>query len=559
MKKNKFRSIGICFIVFMFMFVTACSNNPESTDPTKNETTAPDKKETPEPVAKADPFGKYDPPIEVTTVKQTTPADVYAPGDSLENNIYTRGQLDELGITVKYKWTADSSVYADKLSVMIASGDIPDFMQVSPVQYKQLYEAGLLLNLEDIYQEYAAPITRKLIEEDGGKLLDSARIDGKLYALPFNDDGMNQAPMLWVRKDWLTNLNLPEPKTMDDVINIARAFKTQDPDKNKINDTFGLGLNPTDYRGFVNGYHAYMGIWAKGPDGKLAPGYILPEMKTALMKLQELFKEGLIDKEFVAKGQGKVFDDVVAGKIGIYFQPFWAPFYPLVTSFQKDGAQWQSYPLVSADDQPVKSETFSGGLPIFNVVSKNAKNPEAVIKLLNFFASKTLAESTEFNNDYLYTAEGVQTYSGSNIYMWPMNKNLKTWRAMKEAFDSGDTSKLNPEDLSNYKKVKEYLDGNKDQYPLGAIFSPAGSYYTLHLMTDRDGFYFDEFYGVPTDTMSDKGTVLSDLRDQVFPKIIMGESSITEFDKFVEDWNKLGGSKMIEEVNAWYDAKQIKK
>jgi len=87
------------------------------------------------------------------------------------------------------------------------------------------------------------------------------------------------------------------------------------------------------------------------------------------------------------------------------------------------------------------------------------------------------------------------------------------------------------------------------------LFSPTGSYGSVSEMVDNNQFYFDEFYGVPTDTMSAKGTVLSDLRDQSFTKIIMG-APLADFDKFVADWKKLGGDQVTTEVNAWYKAKK---
>lgn len=48
---------------------------------------------------------------------------------------------------------------------------------------------------------------------------------------------------MWIRSDWLEALRLETPETMRDVLEIARAFATQDPDGNGKNDTYGLGVN----------------------------------------------------------------------------------------------------------------------------------------------------------------------------------------------------------------------------------------------------------------------------------------------------------------------------
>lgn len=55
-----------------------------------------------------------------------------------------------------------------------------------------------------------------------------------------------------VRKDWLDKLGLDVPKTLDDVVEVARAFKNDDPDGNGVDDTWGLGVcnEMSDYAGY---------------------------------------------------------------------------------------------------------------------------------------------------------------------------------------------------------------------------------------------------------------------------------------------------------------------
>ena len=48
---------------------------------------------------------------------------------------------------------------------------------------------------------------------------------------------------LFVRTDWLKELGLPEPKTMDDFIKIAEAFKTKNPGGTK--QAYGIAVSKT--------------------------------------------------------------------------------------------------------------------------------------------------------------------------------------------------------------------------------------------------------------------------------------------------------------------------
>ncbi|MNY47132.1 hypothetical protein D3C86_1823750 [compost metagenome] len=66
-----------------------------------------------------------------------------------------------------------------------------------------------------------------------------------------------------------------------------------------------------------------------------------------------------------------------------------------------------------------------------------------------------------------------------------------------------------------------------------------------------DNYLLDAFYGAATPAMVEKNASLQKLEEEVFTKIIMGQS-IDTFDKFVEDWKKLGGDQITKEVNDWY-------
>ena len=63
----------------------------------------------------------------------------------------------------------------------------------------------------------------------------------------------------------------------------------------------------------------------------------------------------------------------------------------------------------------------------------------------------------------------------------------------------------------------------------------------------------NKFYGTPTDAMNKYMSTLEAMEAEVFTSIIMGED-ISAFDKYVEDFFKLGGTEITDEVNAWYES-----
>jgi putative aldouronate transport system substrate-binding protein len=39
---------------------------------------------------------------------------------------------------------------------------------------------------------------------------------------------------------------------------------------------------------------------------------------------------------------------------------------------------------------------------------------------------------------------------------------------------------------------------------------------------------------------------------EVFTRIITGDAPVSEFNNFVNTWNRLGGQKITDEINQWY-------
>ncbi|HZG77399.1 MAG TPA: extracellular solute-binding protein, partial [Paenibacillus sp.] len=338
---------------------------------------------------------KYDPPIELTTVRQMSSSAKYEEGEDNDKNVWTDMFEEELGIRLKYLWVTEDlqSTYNTKLNVTITSGDLPDYFRVNATQLQQLSDNDQLADLTSLYEQYASPELKEIFGNAGDALAQST-LNGKLTALPELNYAMDRANMLWIRTDWLKAVNLPEPKTLEEALTIAEAFAKQDPDGNGADDTFGLGLMKDIFidignvNGIINGYHGYQGLWVEGDDGKLVYGSIQPEVKTALGRIAELYRAGAIDREFGVTDRTQLIENVTAGKIGMLYGPMHAP----ITTFQglynlNDKSDWKPVPLPSVDGTPAKAQ-----LPLdavgFYVVSKEAEHPEAIILLMNKFVEK---------------------------------------------------------------------------------------------------------------------------------------------------------------------------
>ncbi len=565
-------SLAVALSITAAIF-TACGNenSSENSAPSGQSTSTADSSSA---SVSKDPFGKYDPAINISFVRgidDDLAANILpkTPGETLEDNRWTKVYKEELGINVSYAWTVKgnetSDAYTQKINVTLASGDLPDVVLVNPSQLKQLVDSDMVEDMTQYYNDYASEQLKKYMTEEGTGIIDSVTFDGKMMAVPETVAFNEAAQYLWIRNDWLKKLNLQAPKTMDDVLKIAEAFTTQDPDGNGKNDTYGLPITKDIYsgamgtEGFFAGYHAYPNLWVEDSNGKLAWGSTLPETKVALQKLAEMYKAGQIEQEFGVKDGGKVAETIAAGKFGINYGAQWNPMYPLISNFNNDkNADWTAYSLVSNDDKKVMVPLKFNQTRIF-AVKKGYKNPEALVKLMNMHIEKNWGESADFNKYYMPVENGaVGVWKFSPVCPAPSFKNLEAFIAIDEARKNNDFSKLTGEPKVIQANIDAYEKGDDAMWGWERIYGKTGAFKSMVEYKNNDQLLKEKFTGAPTQTMAEKKTTLDKMEKEVFVKIIMGSVSIDEFDKFVSDWNKLGGEAMTKEVNEWYDSVKSK-
>ncbi|TFE24707.1 extracellular solute-binding protein [Cohnella luojiensis] len=567
-------SVALISTLLATMLLAACSNNKETAGESSPANTATaSSSQSAEPVSN-DPLGKYPEPVTVTQVLGFRPpeeADALQ-GVTPETNGYIKDLKEMLNIELKYKWTVPSDQFDQKFNLAIASGDLPDMMMVDYNTFVKFKEQGILADLSEAYQNYASPTLRKIIESDGGFALKAMTSDNKLLGLASSGEGGVQ--VLWIRKDWLDNLGLQAPTSIEELEKVADAFVKNDPDKNGKNDTYGLALNKNfaagwgfDAKGFFQSSGSYPFAWLKGADGKLIPGEIQPETKAALARLQSWYQSGILEKEFALKDEDKESEDLVAGKVGISFGEWWYPNWPLNLNKDKDPkADWIQLELPSLNGNPGKT-LISRGIGAIMVVKKDFEHPEAAIKMANFFQELQKPKYVDKNSPDFKGPKTGYNYSWYQPRYYSGFKDI--FLAVNEALDANKEKLELPEDFIGsgeaqtwFDAAKKYQANPKDNTAWGMYYSrvakDGGIAVAEKIKEDKSKFVYNEYYGPPTPTQVEKGASLNKLTNETFTKIIMGSAQISEFDKYVEDWKKLGGDDITREVNEWYDKNAVK-
>ncbi|REE87456.1 carbohydrate ABC transporter substrate-binding protein (CUT1 family) [Paenibacillus taihuensis] len=505
--------------------------------------------------AKPDPFGKFDQPVVLNIAKAINTKSITFPnGDSVDNNEFYRWIEKKLNVQVKNAWQVETAdAYDQKMGVSIASRDLPDAFIVNEQQLKQLVQADLIEDLTQAYKDNASDLIKGYYDSYDDRVLGRATFDGKLMALPNTNIGQ-QYNIMWIRQDWLDKYGLKAPTTVDELINVAKTFIDNDADGHGKHDTLGISGVPSlagwnNFAGFdpiMGAYHATFDQWVKDADGNVVYSSTLPEMKAALGKLHEMYDQGIIDKQFaIRKDPAEV---VANNQVGIAFGPWWIPYWPLEDSVKNDPkAEWKPYiaPLdgegkfYTGDQDPTNQ---------FLVVRKGYEHPDAVVRVLN----------EEYQGIRKIDPEAAQLYADhpevlQHWELWPYTLQVgpettvyDTHAQAQAAVDAKDDSKLDVELKGWY---KDYFTNQANPKKDVAVWANASARFEgAALMNDNKVVLSHNLYFGKTKSMQTKWSILQKLEDETFLKIIMGEQPLDSFDKFVDQWNSLGGKQITKEV-----------
>lgn len=559
--KNKSKTLAL--LLACFLVLAACSN------PTNNTPAAPEKSaESSEP---ADPFGRYEEPVQISISIEIDPTDnELPPGDTPLDNQYTRQIKEALNVDVDHQFAASGQNLRQRISLAIASNDLPDAMVVNAVELRQLVEADQIADLTEVYEQYASPDIKTIIENTNGAALDAVTFDGKIMALPgvqANADGIH---LLWIRQDWLDKLNLEPPTTMAELEEVARAFVENDPDGNGQRDTIGitgpesggkLYANFLESKNNLYGFDAifsahdsFPGYWLEGEDGSPVYGSILPETREALASLRDLYSKGLIDPEMGVRN--KADEPIIAGKSGMFFAPWWMAYGPLTNAVKNDAeANWQAYALPLNQNGEFKPHAATPSTE-FVVVRKDYEHPEVPMKLLNNL----------FKNEQENTfdpSKGGPGYYPLRVVYAPSDEIEFTVKALRDVLAGNKTAedfandkayKLLPSDIASIKTIKNEPYDSMDL----STWNPEANWgawtRSYSIMVGGRPLVDTEFEEVPsllyeqTPLMESRWVNLRKLEDETFLRIIMGAAPLETFDSFVENWKRQGGDQITQEV-----------
>lgn len=559
----------MALLAAMMCGLTACGGATSSTESESNPSSA-EQSQTIDPATVN--TGKYEEPVTLTSYFRiaTVFLNLFSE-EELQSCYYTQQQIEQTNISIEYEWyspnTAEDAV--QKTSMAIASGDIPDFMIVDRAQLALLAKTDLInKDLEPLWNAYASDTVKEWTMAEGDDAWESLRYDGKIIGLPNIGGSVDQGEMVWLRKDWLDNLGLDIPTNMDELYDVMLAFKNDDPDGNGQNNTIGMTLHKDflsgpgtgDALGIFNSFGAYPQIWVEDGAGGIEYGSVTDGAKDALSWMARAYQDGLIEQDFSSMDSNKAAEASVSGRSGVQWGAMWNHMWPLQSTVDNNSeAEWIAVPLLAAtaDSSDAQPQCDVGISEIF-VISSDCEHPEAVIKLLNFWAETQLLPQEEMSKYMLPDESGTMTFPQHYVMAktWNPLKNLQAHYNVCDALESEDPSALNGEEMGYYNDCVAYLDGDMSKSGSYRTFGPGmSSYEAINHYYTNDLYMFNRFTTADTPAMQQKQSTVDDKIIEFYTQVIMGIKTIDDWDTFMDEVNNLGLTEITAEANEWYQNK----
>ncbi|MBD2844034.1 extracellular solute-binding protein [Paenibacillus sp. IB182496] len=463
----------------------------------------------------------------VATTGEPDELTIYAYNDGIGLNDGAIKYIEEKTNTKLNITTGIGEEMESKLNVMLASGDIPDIIQYQTDETELKYAgSGILLPLNEYFDK--APQLEASRSEEVWQAMTHA--DGNIYTVGIQTPSVHFVTMY--RKDWLDKLKLEVPTTIDEYYAVADAVSNGDPDGNGKKDTYAFGASGELGRYFDHVFGAFGVLpdyWMER-DGRIVNGTVQPEAKEALLFLNKMYENGLIDPEFITDDGNRNKNKFKAGVYGAQANFIWVfdsnnlnNYYTPFKEANPNG-EWIEGPVLKGPGtESVGMRMLSQRGWLKTSITKDSKNIDAALRLLDWLASE---EGNRFVN-YGLEGEHYQVDEKGII-----KKTVEVEEAKKYGIDKFVLAKSVSFDTATprFLEVKDFTEKN-------ALSEPA------------DGILVPE--------IGKFGKDLKAYTNTEYLKMIVGEMDIDkEFDKFVQEWNDRGGKEFTDALNAAYQERK---
>ena len=448
------------------------------------------------------------------------------------------------GIKVKYIHPAQGQE-TEQFNLLLNSKQMPDMIEYNFYTFaggpEKAIGDGYILPLNDLIENHSPNLKKFLAENPEIKKMITTD-NQNYYVYPFirGDDSLKVYTGPIVRKDWLDDLGLSIPETIDEWHTVLTAFKNEKGAKAPFattsgNDGFIKILNRGD---FIGAFGITGGFYLD--KGKVTYGYARSEYKDFLDTYSQWFKEGLIDPDYATTTSRELDNFVLTGRTG--------------SSVQMTGGGIGKWTIEGRTSEP-RFEMVAAPHPVMNKGDK----PEFGQKDWSYMPQGTPAITTSCQNpelaakflDFGYSEEGMLAYNfGTEGVSYNMVDGYPTYTdlILKDADGLSVSQAMAKYIRASYSgpfiQMKEYgeqyfeLPQQKD-----SLVVWANSNMDDHLMP------YITFLAEESDEMAKIQQNVEKHAMEYSLNVIMGKESTATFDAYISQLNSYGLERLLEIYN----------
>ncbi len=395
-----------------------------------------------------------------------------------------------------------SSGYADALGTMLLSGDIPDLIYFQGGDAK-MADQGILEDLNP-WIEQSPNLKAALWPHNVERLSNYPYL---LYIFP------PRAPQPVVRKDWLDQLGMAPPQTVEEYEAFFRAIHEADLDGDGTpGNTYGVTTaeNTNELDSIFNQAFGITGTWMQDEAGEWVHARTTTQERDKIAWYAKLAAEGLYDKEYVTSKFDVKEDKFYTGRAGVIFGSS-AEVIDIYGGKMRQAHPGEDIELALL---PIPSGPGGQGLQAVDVskeargfaISSLSEHKAEVAKLLDFVASTEgqMLDRMGFEGEE-YTKDGDS---------YAITDKMSTWYARFFA-------------AANFTPPVEWKSEAAQQ----------------SLENVQTWFKPDNAFVWPAEYAADLDATENVYRAWVY-KFISGEAPMEQWDQFVAEWKAAGGERL---------------
>lgn len=366
------------------------------------------------------------------------------------------------GVTLEISYPVTSTGdAAEDVALMIANDEYPDMIYAKGAA-TSLYEAGALIDMTDLIEQYG-PNIKKMYGDELEKLKWGSGDEG-IYQLSYAGVGaqtLKTGGGCQIQFAALKENNYEYPTTLEEYEALIKKYMEEHPTTDDGLETIGISMSTTDWHwmitlgnpaGFIADAAPDNGQWVIDDDYNCYYKHVTPEEKEYFKWLCRMYEEGVLDPDFATQTHDDYIAKLSSGRVVAITDAEW-DYNEAQQVLIGDGKMDKTYcglPVTLRADQKAPALLYQGLQVGWGIgITKSCEDPVRAVKFL----------------DYLCSDEGSVLHKwgieGENYFLDENGMRYRTQEEIDSSNSDPDYSKKTG--IGNYTGFPIYGDGAEDE------------------------------------------------------------------------------------------------